>query len=63
MILSMAPIRRRVALPSCRAWVRATSGISRPESAVRKENGKNSSGSAIPFRLPYWVMAAARLPV
>ena len=44
-------------------WARVISGISRPDSAPSTENGKNSSGSAMPFRLPYWATASARLPV
>ena len=37
------------AAASPRVWARVISGISRPDRAVSTENGKNSSGSAIPF--------------
>ena len=63
MTLSIVNTRRRVAAVSPLVWARVISGINSPDKAESTENGKNSSGSAMPFRLPYWAMASARLPV
>ena len=60
---SIVKIRRCMAAVSPFVWARVISGISRPDSAPSTENGKNNSGSAIPFKLPYWATASARLPV
>ena len=58
----MASISRAAPARSRRAWARVISGISRLDSADRMENGKNKSGSAMPFSAPYWDTAAARSP-
>ena len=59
----MVNTSRRAAAASPRVWARVISGINRPDRAVSTENGKNSSGSAIPLSAPYCAIAAVRLPV
>ena len=68
--IDSAPVTASIRRTRCRTramlrqvWARVISGISKPDSAASTENGKNSSGSAMPFKAPYCASASARLPV
>ena len=46
----------------CAVWARAISGISKPDSVAKKENGNVRSGIAMPRSAPNWESAMLRLP-